>query len=488
MEKGYVIWCSWIFCYYCFENENLFYKKYCFILASIVLSFLLGFCHIPRSVPSLVVVSSLVHSLNFFIFLSFFVGKYRRYDFSSLRDLLRVVRNKHSHFRELPPDLQARLGPIPDGFLAYFAARFPRLLVTCFYFALRWCLTEPIFIKYFPQGASGLLSTSAPLEIRDPKVEAAAIEAAKLRLAAAAAEIRQQRVTAEALGGNGESKTGPAPTAGAANIALPAEPVAPPVAVHYDPATGTSIVVFPRRHGAPPCDFYVKTGHCRYGETCRFDHPPEYSVRLNAQGLPIRPGQTLCTYYERNGECKFGPACRFHHPQTLNDQNLSTGGGGTATPGTSATLSPGAPPFASPAGVVVQLPTVVQIGGGSMTMPSPRHQNQQQQEQQSTPGLVVDSQAEEASAWPSVGASTPLSPTPGGGKIPQGVWGAEVSTLGNGNVPITSTTTVPSKDDVSSIDSSDVPPPPSPSPWKSIVSGNGSGAGLTPPPGFKGKI
>ena len=45
------------------------------------------------------------------------LGKYRKYHGSSLRDLLRVIRNKHNHFREMPPDLQQRLGPLPEGFL-----------------------------------------------------------------------------------------------------------------------------------------------------------------------------------------------------------------------------------------------------------------------------------------------------------------------------------------------------------------------------------
>lgn len=34
------------------------------------------------------------------------LGRYRRYDYTSLRDLLRVVRNKRNHFREMPPSLQ----------------------------------------------------------------------------------------------------------------------------------------------------------------------------------------------------------------------------------------------------------------------------------------------------------------------------------------------------------------------------------------------
>jgi hypothetical protein len=50
-------------------------------------------------------------------------GKYRRYSYSSLRDLLRVIRNKHNHFRELPPELQRKVGPLPEGFLDYFTTR-----------------------------------------------------------------------------------------------------------------------------------------------------------------------------------------------------------------------------------------------------------------------------------------------------------------------------------------------------------------------------
>lgn len=47
------------------------------------------------------------------------LGRYRRYDYTSLRDLLRVIRNKRSHFREMPAPLQAMLGPIPTGFVRY---------------------------------------------------------------------------------------------------------------------------------------------------------------------------------------------------------------------------------------------------------------------------------------------------------------------------------------------------------------------------------
>lgn len=74
------------------------------------------------------------------------------------------------------------------------------------------------------------------------------------------------------------------------------------------------ILTFPQRQGATLCDFYAKTGFCKFGDSCKFDHPLQYAVRLNRDKLPMRPGDAVCTYYERHGECKFGPACKFHHP------------------------------------------------------------------------------------------------------------------------------------------------------------------------------
>ena len=50
------------------------------------------------------------------------LGRYRKYNQGSLRDLLRVIRNKHNHFRELPDGLQAKLGPLPGGFLRWAPA------------------------------------------------------------------------------------------------------------------------------------------------------------------------------------------------------------------------------------------------------------------------------------------------------------------------------------------------------------------------------
>jgi serine/threonine-protein kinase/endoribonuclease IRE1 len=45
------------------------------------------------------------------------LGRYRKYNPGSLRDLLRVIRNKHNHFRDMSEELQAKLGPLPDGYM-----------------------------------------------------------------------------------------------------------------------------------------------------------------------------------------------------------------------------------------------------------------------------------------------------------------------------------------------------------------------------------
>ncbi|KAG2293372.1 hypothetical protein Bca52824_040041 [Brassica carinata] len=67
------------------------------------------------------------------------------------------------------------------------------------------------------------------------------------------------------------------------------------------------------------CKYYFRTGGCKYGETCRFSHTKEHTPlpsrpELNFLGLPIRPGEKECPFYMRNGSCKFGGDCKFNHP------------------------------------------------------------------------------------------------------------------------------------------------------------------------------
>ncbi|GJX13271.1 zinc finger CCCH domain-containing protein ZFN-like protein [Tanacetum coccineum] len=86
--------------------------------------------------------------------------------------------------------------------------------------------------------------------------------------------------------------------------------------------------VFPERPGQPECQFYMKTGDCKFGAVCRFHHPRERMIPapdcvLSPMGLPLRPGEPLCIFYSRYGICKFGPSCKFDHPMGVFAYNFS---------------------------------------------------------------------------------------------------------------------------------------------------------------------
>uniref|UniRef100_A0A3B4B8U6 Serine/threonine-protein kinase/endoribonuclease IRE1 n=1 Tax=Periophthalmus magnuspinnatus TaxID=409849 RepID=A0A3B4B8U6_9GOBI len=74
--------------------------------------------------------------------------KFRSYKGGSVRDLLRAMRNKKHHYRELPADVQETLGSVPDDFVSYFTSRFPHLLIHT-YLAMRTCVTERPFLPYY---------------------------------------------------------------------------------------------------------------------------------------------------------------------------------------------------------------------------------------------------------------------------------------------------------------------------------------------------
>ncbi|XP_068244652.1 serine/threonine-protein kinase/endoribonuclease IRE1 isoform X2 [Palaemon carinicauda] len=74
--------------------------------------------------------------------------RFRDYKGSSVRDLLRALRNKRNHYRELKEEARMVFGRIPDEFVYYWTSRFPRLLLHT------WCAmlcvrNEPIFSKYY---------------------------------------------------------------------------------------------------------------------------------------------------------------------------------------------------------------------------------------------------------------------------------------------------------------------------------------------------
>ncbi|KAL3650123.1 hypothetical protein CASFOL_006526 [Castilleja foliolosa] len=95
--------------------------------------------------------------------------------------------------------------------------------------------------------------------------------------------------------------------------------------------------VFPERPGQPECQFYMKTGDCKFGAVCKFHHPSERLVpvpdcMLSPIGLPLRPGEPLCVFYSRYGICKFGPSCKFDHPMRVFAYNAAASSSTTDSP------------------------------------------------------------------------------------------------------------------------------------------------------------
>ncbi|KAJ1286812.1 hypothetical protein BS78_03G380800 [Paspalum vaginatum] len=80
---------------------------------------------------------------------------------------------------------------------------------------------------------------------------------------------------------------------------------------------------YPERVGQPECQYYLKTGTCKFGPTCKFHHPREKAgiagrVQLNTLGYPLRPSEKECAYYLKTGQCKYANTCKFHHPELFN--------------------------------------------------------------------------------------------------------------------------------------------------------------------------
>ncbi|XP_059438999.1 zinc finger CCCH domain-containing protein 32 isoform X2 [Corylus avellana] len=74
---------------------------------------------------------------------------------------------------------------------------------------------------------------------------------------------------------------------------------------------------FPERPGEPECQYYMRTGDCKFRSSCRYHHPRDRVVPrtfLSPIGLPLRLGAQPCAFYLQNGHCKFGSTCKFDHP------------------------------------------------------------------------------------------------------------------------------------------------------------------------------
>lgn len=115
--------------------------------------------------------------------------------------------------------------------------------------------------------------------------------------------------------------------------------------------------MFPIRPHEPVCQYYMKHGTCKFGQACKFHHPPQSSVTaalvgggtvvmnvgrksdvpqivvnslsgdgsgngtpMMLQFLPQRPEEQDCIFFLKNGRCKYGATCRYHHPINFNQR------------------------------------------------------------------------------------------------------------------------------------------------------------------------
>ncbi|KAF7835860.1 Zinc finger CCCH domain-containing protein 37 [Senna tora] len=76
----------------------------------------------------------------------------------------------------------------------------------------------------------------------------------------------------------------------------------------------------PERPGEPDCPYFVKTQRCKFGPRCKFNHPKDLFENADVSGLPERPTEPPCAFYMKTGRCKFGVTCKFHHPRDIQIQ------------------------------------------------------------------------------------------------------------------------------------------------------------------------
>ncbi|XP_012398456.2 serine/threonine-protein kinase/endoribonuclease IRE2 [Sarcophilus harrisii] len=87
--------------------------------------------------------------------------KFRTYKGTSVRDLLRAMRNKRHHYQELPTEVRQALGQVPEEFVQYFTSRFPQLLLHT-HKAMGSCASESLFQPYYSTEGMGDKKDKAP--------------------------------------------------------------------------------------------------------------------------------------------------------------------------------------------------------------------------------------------------------------------------------------------------------------------------------------
>ena len=82
------------------------------------------------------------------------------------------------------------------------------------------------------------------------------------------------------------------------------------------------------------CRDFLRTGRCKYGASCKYNHPPNVQsgggmkapIDPSEPLFPVRYNEPVCQYYMKHGTCKFGQACKFHHPPQIMGTSNSMNG------------------------------------------------------------------------------------------------------------------------------------------------------------------
>lgn len=72
---------------------------------------------------------------------------FRLYNEKLVKGLLRAIRNKGRHFKELPNEIKAIYRSFPDGYMQYYTTKFPSLLMVCHYSAR--CIANDELLSVF---------------------------------------------------------------------------------------------------------------------------------------------------------------------------------------------------------------------------------------------------------------------------------------------------------------------------------------------------
>ncbi len=101
--------------------------------------------------------------------------------------------------------------------------------------------------------------------------------------------------------------------------------VSSPYAQRSSPGEEHCRVVPTKSEKKEDCRDFLRTGRCKYGASCKYNHPANVQsgggmkapVDPSEPLFPVRYNEPVCQYYMKHGTCKFGQACKFHHPPQI---------------------------------------------------------------------------------------------------------------------------------------------------------------------------